>query len=350
MILPANTAVFQPAGGPLIGQSKRVVPMFRAPLGEWNYNWFGTVDAGIVALDGNVAADFDVIDVGAHPYLVLPPFEGLEVVRRGFRTQRRVGTVETVGTTVIVRASNGNRFKIGGSDSVFSIRSREREISAMPGDSGSLVVDANGGASRGLVFASDSISGGLTWACELGAVMTTLELDTPCTGALNALIRRSVFRRLGDRWALAQERARAGGASNALVAEQLETMKRFRRGYLSTRAEGTAGNAVGAALHRLAPALATAIAKDEDAAGLLERAFGEWLIQPTVFGLLEYRFSEEASAAMPAAFERLQCLGADPKDLDVISGVFLETGGRSVRELVTQHVPDRSDSVIYIQA
>jgi hypothetical protein len=337
--LPANTAVFQPAGGPRIGQSKRVVPMFLAPLGAYDYRWYATVDAGIVALDSNVAAAFDVVEVGAHPYVVLPPYEGLEVVRRGFRTQYRVGTVESVDMTVVVKASNGDRCKIGGPDGVFAIRSREREISAMPGDSGSLVVDADGGASRGLVFASDGLSGGITWACELGTVMSLLELDTPCTGSLNALIRRAVFVRLADRWGPAQGLAAAEGASNSLVAEQVETMRRFRHSYLGTEAEGTAGQMVGAALHRLAPALATAITNDEDAAGLLERAFGGWLVQPTVFDLLEYRFSDEASTTISDAFGRLQRLGADTSDLEVVAGIFLRAGGRSVRQLVTDRAP-----------
>jgi hypothetical protein len=333
--LPANTTMFQPAGGPRIGQSKRVVPMFLAPLGAYDYRWYASVDAGIVGLDSNVPAEFDVIEVGPHPYVLIPPYPGLEVVRRGYRTQYRVGTVESVDMTVIVKASNGDRCKIGGPDCVFTIRSREREVSAMPGDSGSLVVDADGGASRGLVFASDEISGGITWACELGTVMSLLELDTPCTGSLNALIRRSVFIRLADRWSLAQEVAGVGGTSNVLVTEQIETMKRFRHGYLGTEAEGTVGQTVGAALHRLAPALATAITNDDDAAGLLERAFGEWLLQPTVFDLLEYRFSDQASGMMSHAFRRLQQLGANASDLEEVVGLFLRAGGRSVRELVT---------------
>lgn len=336
MFLPANTTISQPFGGGRVGQSKRIVPMFRAPLGATDHNWFGTVDAGIVALDSNIPVEFDVIEIGAHPYVVLPPYEGLEVVRRGYRTQLRVGTVEVVDVTVIIKNSTtGERYKIGGPDAVFMIRSREREISAMPGDSGSLVVDADGGASRGLVFASDSQSGGITWACELGTVMGLLELDTPCSGALNALIRRSVFRRLADRWVLAQEVVGAGGRSNALIEEQLKTMKRFRHAYLGGEVEGTPSHAVEAALRRLAPALATAVTNDEDAAGLLERAFGEWFVQPTVFDLLEHRFSDEALTAMSDAFRCLQSLGADGNDLGIVAEIFLHAGGRTVREVIT---------------
>jgi hypothetical protein len=113
-VLPADTSVRQPAGGTRIGRSKRFVPMFPAPLGAGDYRFFGTVDAGIVALDSNIAGRFDVVEIGPHPFVVLPPYIGLEVVRRGFRTQRRTGTVEAVGLTVTVKASNGDRHRIGG--------------------------------------------------------------------------------------------------------------------------------------------------------------------------------------------------------------------------------------------
>ena len=132
--LPASTAISQPFGGGRIGQSKRIVPMFRAPLGATDHNWFGTVDVGIVALDSNIPVEFNVVEIGAHPYVVLPPYEGLEAVRRGFRTQLRVGTVEAVDVTVIIKnSSTGELYKVGGPDAVFMIRWWEREISADAG-------------------------------------------------------------------------------------------------------------------------------------------------------------------------------------------------------------------------
>ena len=133
--------------------------MFRAPLGVTDYRFSAPVDAGIVEVDDEIAAQFEVVEIGGkHPFVVLPPFEGLEVVRRGYRTQLRTGTVEAVDLTITVTANNGDRLRIG--PTVFSIRSPERLISAMKGDSGSLVVDAAGGAARGLVFASNEQSGG----------------------------------------------------------------------------------------------------------------------------------------------------------------------------------------------
>jgi hypothetical protein len=207
----------------------------------------------------------------------------------------------------------------------------------MPGDSGSLVVDANGGASRGLVFGTNNQTAGLTWACELGAVMTALELDTSCSGALNALIRRSVYRRFHEHWDLVAH-AGVGGGFNMLVQEQVELVRRLRHGHMDAAGEGSNGQAIGAALQRLAPALATAITNDEDAAGWLERAFGAWFVQPTVFDMLEYRFDDEAQAAMVTAFGYLQRSGANTADLEALAGTFLHAGGRSVRELVNDRV------------
>jgi hypothetical protein len=331
--LPVDTRIFQPFGKTRIGQSKRIVQPFPAPLGA-DFAWYATVDAGITTIDSNLETLFEVVEVGNHPFVVLPPYEGLEVVRRGYRTQRKEGTVEAVDMTVVIKNSAGVRTRIGGPDGVFAIRSGELDVTAMPGDSGSLVVDADGAAARGLVFASNGQMGGVTWACELGTVMSLLELDTPCTGSFNALIRRSVFKRLASPWAVTDYVAGAAGIGSSLVSGYVANVTRFRRDHLGTDAEGTSGKALGAAFHRLGPSLARILATDEDAAGLLERAFGAWLVQPTVFDLLEYRFSEEASANISTAFDRLRQLGADGHALDVVASVFLRANGRSMRELV----------------
>ena len=333
MYLPANTVVNQPTGGTRIGQSKRIAPVALAPLGPANFKYYATVDAGIVSVDGNIPVEFDVLEIaGKHPFVVLPPYEGLEVVRRGFRTQLRTGTVEAIDQTVIVKASNGDRHRVG--PGVFSIRSPERLISAMPGDSGSLVVDAQGGAARGLVFASDEQTGGVTWACELGLIMSILELDTACNGPLNKLIRRAVLVRLADRWAVAQESDAGGGARNAFVGELITTMDRFRSSHLAPRPDGSTGAAIGAALARLGPDLAAALTCDEDAQGLFDRAFGDWLVQPTVFNLLEYRFPRDIAATSSAAFQRLRDRSHRSEDLDLLEKIFSSAAGRSMREIL----------------
>jgi hypothetical protein len=331
--LPANRTVWQPSGGTPIGQSKRIVPMFMAPLGAVGYKFAATVDAGIVSVDSNIAVEFDVTEIsGKHPFVVLPPSEGLEVVRRGYRTQLRTGTVEAIDLTVTVKASNGDLSRIG--PSVFSIRSPERLISAMKGDSGSLVVDAAGGAARGLVFASDERSGGITWACDLGTIMNILALDTPCTGSLNALIRRSVFRRLADRSALTREIDAAGGMHNPFIGELITKVDRFRDRHLPTTVDGSVGSMIGNALARLGPDLATTITSDEDAAGMFDLAFGEWLIQPTVFDMLEYRFPDNVGKHAESAFRRVRDRCQQSPELDFLERTFAGAAGRSMRELL----------------
>lgn len=331
--LPANPNVSQPWGGSKVGVSKRIVPMFRAPLGVTDYTFSAPVDAGIVEVDDGIAGQFDVVEIGGkHPFVALPPFPGLEVVRRGYRTQLRTGTVEDIELTITITANNGDRYRIG--PSVFSIRSPERLISAMKGDSGSLVVDAAGGAARGLVFGSNEQSGGLTWACDLITIMTLLEIETPCTGARNRLIRRAVRRRFSDSWAAAQQADGAGGSRNPFVDEVVTKVHRFSHAYLPKERDGSRGSVIGYALAQLAPDLATALTYDEDAAGLFDRAFGEWLVTPTVFDMLEYRFPRDAGVHVSAAFGRIRDRCRPSPELDLLERIFTEAAGRSMREIL----------------
>lgn len=90
---------------------------------------------------------FKVVDLGQHPYLVLPPYEGLEAAKRGAATDTTPGTVKCIDVSVILNSA-GQPVKIGGPDSGF------RRIGgnfALPGDSGALVVDMHSCASRGIV-------------------------------------------------------------------------------------------------------------------------------------------------------------------------------------------------------
>lgn len=336
--LPADPNVTQPWGGSKVGVSKRIVPMFRASLGATGYKFSAPVDAGIVEVDDDVAAQFNVVEInGQHPFVALPPFEGLEVVRRGYRTQLRTGTVEAVDLTITVTAGNGDPIQIG--PSVFSIRSPERLISAMKGDSGSLVVDAAGGAARGLVFASNEQSGGITWACDLITIMTLLEIETPCTGARNRLIRRAVRRRFSGSWAAAQLADVAGGSRNPFVDDVVTKVHRFSRTYLPKERDGSTGSAIGCALARLGPDLATALTFDEEAAGLFDRAFGDWLVTPTVFDMLEYRFPSDGGVHVAAAFGRIRNRCRAGAELDLLERIFTEAAGRSMREILGPGAP-----------
>ena len=171
-MLQPNTRVTQAAGGPQIGTAKRIVPLTLAPLGEFEYKYRADVDAGIVALDPGVAVDFSVLELGPQPFVVQAPYLGQTVHHRGFRTQLREGVVSSIDVTINVKHPiSGDRWRVGGPGIGFAIRAAANKIGAWPGDSGSLVVNPAGGAALGLVCAGDSQVGGLTYACDLGAVM-----------------------------------------------------------------------------------------------------------------------------------------------------------------------------------
>ena len=204
----------------------------------------------------------------------------------------------------------------------------------MKGDSGSLVVDAAGGAARGLVFASNELSGGITWACDLITIMNLLEIETPCTGARTRLIRRALRRRFSDSWAAAQQADAVGGSRNPFVDDVVTKVHRFSHAYLPKERTGSTGSAIGYALARLGPDLAAALTYDEEAAGLFDRAFGDWLVTPTVFDMLEYRFPRDGSVHVSAAFGRIRSHCRLGPELDLLERIFTEAAGRSMREIL----------------
>jgi hypothetical protein len=344
MFLPTDTRIYQPAGGAVVGSSKRVAPMFSAPLGAVDYRFSALVDAGIVEPLPTVGLTINVVELGRHPYVVLPPFEGLEVEHRGYRTQLRRGTVEAIDLTIVVKASNGDGYRIGGPASGFSIRAPERLIGAWPGDSGSLVVDAARGAARGLVFGGNGESGGLTFACELGAIMAELQLETACSGGLSALIRRAVFRRELTAWAAAEGRLDTTGHTNALVKAMVAKVERFRHQYLRDEANCDVSGAVGNLLRRLTTDLAETLLENEDFAGLLDRAFGDWLVLPTVYDMLEYRIPDHLGPTAIEAFRQLGKGGQLGQDFGWVEPALSRCAGLTVRDLlaVRVHAPSPS--------
>ena len=110
----------------------------------------------------------------------------------------------------------------------------------MPGDLGSLVVDADGGQAAAGVCQRQPIRRhnlGLRAGNGYGTARAGHSLLGSAQRAYPAL----VFRRLADRWALAQEVAGAGGRSNALVEEQLKTMNASAMRILEARWKAPAG-------------------------------------------------------------------------------------------------------------
>lgn len=333
--LPSYTVVTQPAAGPQVGTSKRIVPMIRGPLGS-SYTFEADVDAGVIAPASTVDLDFSVVELGRHPFVVLPPAEGMTVAFRGYRSQRREGTVEALDVTHLVNAGAGIRYKIGGPGIGFVIRAPELHVSAMSGDSGALVVDGEGAASRGLVFASDERSGGVTLACSLLAVMAALNLEIPCEGALNRLIRLSVVRRFPHLWSGSSGSGSSGSglvADPPLVGEMVEKMARFRRRYL-TGEGGKVANAVASLLDAITVEFAIALQQDDDLNGLLDRALGDWFVLPSVYDMLEYRVPVSFADHALAAIDRLLELRPGLDGPDWVRGVIRFAPGHTVRELL----------------
>ena len=75
------------------------------------------------------------------------------------------------------------------------------------------------------------------------------------------------------------------------------------------------------------------------AAGLFDRAFGEWLIQPTVFDMLEYRFPQSVGEHAQGAFRRVRERCHASPDLDLLERTFAHAAGRSMRELLGHREP-----------
>jgi hypothetical protein len=322
-VIPTDTRVFQPgvSTADLVGYTKRIVPWTSAPLGA-NYGWDARVDAGIIDPNLDVELRFEVIDLGKHPYVFLPPYGGLEVVHRGARSLLSEGTVKYIDVAFTLSPSVGGRAKIGGVDCGFAIQRLGGNF-ALPGDSGSLIVDKNLGAARGMVIGGDTATSGFTYACEMGAIVHELQLETPCMGSLHSMIKRAVYRRgisspeidppvrgltregaaIGDRVASPEAELRSG---HGLLRDRIANVERFRERYLPDAADGRVAGALGSTLQLLATDLSEAIYEDEDFAGLLDEAFGEWLIQPTIYDMLEYRLPEDFGQRVLKAFDRLK--------------------------------------------
>jgi hypothetical protein len=348
--IPANSQVRQPArvlaptadinnpfvfrSGPIVGSTKRIVPWLMPPLGA-THNFQARVDAGIVALNPDVDAAFRVIDVGKHPYVILPPYEGLRVVKRGWVTERTEGVVKAIDVSITIRDDDGKLIRIGGVDSGFGIKSQGSAF-ARRGDSGSLIVDADGGAARGMLFGGDT-PGPFSWtyACELNAVFEELQLETPCTGGLHAAIKRAVLRRYTDAWT--EVEARGGG----LVGEMVRKTDRFRDRYLPADDNGKVSGAFGSLMQNLASELAEQVHGDEDFAGLLDRAFGDWFALPTMYDMLEYQIPEDLPQRIDAAFRRLRELSPDAKGYEWLTTAIAGAIGLTMREFFAREFRNR---------
>jgi hypothetical protein len=333
--IPDVDDIWQPPGNqPPAGRTKRIVPMLRPPLSTpgsgtgatWTFE--ANVDAAIIS-DWTDAA-FWVADVGAAPNLIQPPWYGLGVRKRGAFTGLTSGLVEHAGMFHIVFDENNDKLMIGrGVGSVFRIEFGDTEF-CVKGDSGSLVVDLSNNA-VGLLFASELGPGArYAYACHFEAVRSNLNLRLPHTGGLHNAIRRAVFRRLPDLWALPAETR-----VNAYVSEMIETVDVIRAHYFpdDPTVAGAAGQVV-ASLNLLVSDLADPLHHDEDLAGLLDEALGDWFVLPTVYDKLEYRLPDDFGPRIIRAIEHLSERSPNSKELLAVGPLLEEHEGKTMRQLL----------------
>lgn len=326
--IPNDDRVWQPSSAvPSIGRTKRIVPMFPGPLGAyWAYD--AQVDAGIVSPNAVIGVSFNVIDLGHHPYFVQAARPGLRVTKRGAVTERTEGSVTHIDVAVIISDSNGQRLRIGGTDSVFSIK-RIGGNFALPGDSGAVVIDSELGSARGMVFGGDTAVSGFTYACDLDAVISALRLQTACTGGLHSLVNRAILRRRPEAWALSQASGRG------IVQEMTRKADRFRNLYLPSVTADDEGGALGGTLRLLVPDMAEALYDDEDFIGLVDEAIGDWLVLPTIYDMLEYHVPDDFGSRVLKAVERLKERQPKANTLaPLIEPILSDCSGKKMRELL----------------
>jgi hypothetical protein len=329
--VPVNSGVGQPFSAQGIGSTKRLAPWFAA-LPNVGANWTAVFDAGIVSLDPWVDAHFRIVEVGKHPHAPLPPAIGREVVKRGRSSDLTRGTIEEIRVdTIATDMQTGMRVRIGAEGApVFTIRASQNFAAfAIAGDSGSLVVDADGAGTRGLLFAS---LGDISWAMSIGPVMEALELETPLTGLFDAAFREALLRR------------QATGVLGEIQTERSDRrgswlLEKFGSRYLGTETEGKVAGALKSTFKDLAIDFAEAHALDADFAGLLDLAVGDWLVQPTLFDLLEYQLPDDFDARLGRALDRFRELNPEATGYEWIPCAFKDCGGTRMRDVLARNAP-----------
>jgi hypothetical protein len=122
---------------------------------------------------------------------------------------------------------------------------------------------------------------------------------------------------------------------HGLLRDRVANVDRFRVRYLPDTADGRVAGALGSTLQLLATDLAEAIYGDEDFAGLLDEAFGEWLIQPTIYDMLQYLLPEDFGQRVIKAFDRLKEYRPEVEGgISWMQPAFSGSGGMKMRELL----------------
>lgn len=211
-----------------------------------------------------------------------------------------------------------------------------RFAARVSGDSGSLVVDSALGSARGLYFAGDKTVSGWSYACELSAIFEMLQIETPCMGGLHSAIRRALARRPSAIVSLQVE-------GHSLLGDMTSKVDKFRYRYMKNNADGQVAGALEATFQVLAVELAEAVNEDEDFAGLLDEAFGDWLVLPTLFDMLEYRLPDDFDQRVLKAFDHLSHQRPEVKrHASWMREAFSGCGGMKMRELLAVGKEEKS--------
>jgi hypothetical protein len=151
-----------------------------------------------------------------------------------------------------------------------------------------------------MLFAGDREVSGFTYACDLDAIFSMLDLQTACTGGLHSLVSRAILRRQPVAWSISK------ATGDGLVLEMIRKVDRFRDVYLSKTMENGRAAVLANTLESFAADLAEAVHQNEDFSGLVDEAIGDWLALPTIYDMLEYRLPEDFGQRVLKAFDCLK--------------------------------------------
>jgi hypothetical protein len=71
----------------------------------------------------------------------------------------------------------------------------------------------------------------------------------------------------------------------------------------------------------------------------MDVALGDWMVQPTVFDMLEYRVPEDMGDRLGRAFDRLRELNPKATGFEWIGPAFSKCGGVRMRDLLSRSAP-----------
>ena len=99
------------------------------------------------------------------------------------------------------------------------------------------------------------------------------------------------------------------------------------------------GNALESMFGLLASELSEGLHLDDDFGGLMDIALGDWLLQPTVFDLLEYEIPEDLPHRLDRAFSRFRELHPEASGYEWIPGAFRDSAGSRMRDVLARNAP-----------